>query len=200
MNDTPGKIVRAIFQPMNRTITVPAGTPLLDALRTAGVAIESICGGKGTCKKCRVVLTKGKCATRVQTGGKRLTAEEEKTGYYLACQVRITDDCEFTIPVESRIDSPKILLASTIKIDAISPAILRYPVEIMPSTGSPFGMQSIRLAGYTGVRPYVPEAIYQALGASERASYRHTISCPFAAGNHRRGSHGKSPPPLRCCR
>jgi uncharacterized 2Fe-2S/4Fe-4S cluster protein (DUF4445 family) len=167
MSDTPGKNVRAIFQPMNRTITVPAGTPLLDALRTAGVGIESICGGKGTCKKCRVVLTKGNCVTQVQTGGKRLTAEEEKNGYYLACQVRITEDCEFTIPVESRIDSPKILLASTIKIDAISPAILRYPVEIMPSAGSPFGMQSIRLADYTGVRPNVPEPIYQALRASD---------------------------------
>lgn len=166
MSGTPGKNVRAIFQPMNRTITVPVGTPLLDALRTAGVAIESICGGKGTCKKCRVVLTKGNCATHVQAGGKRLSPEEEKTGYYLACQVRITEDCEFTIPVESRIDSPKILLASTIKIDAISPAIRRYPVEIMPSTGSPFGMQSIRLAGYTGVRPYVPEPIYQALRTS----------------------------------
>jgi uncharacterized 2Fe-2S/4Fe-4S cluster protein (DUF4445 family) len=166
MNAAPGNNVRAIFQPMNRTINVPAGTPLLDALRTAGVAIESICGGKGTCKKCKVVLTGGKCATEVQVGGKRLTAEEEEQGYYLACQVRITEDCEFTIPVESRIDSPQILLSSTIKIDVISPAILRYPVEISPSTGSPSGLQSIRLAGYNGVRPYVPEGMYQALRAS----------------------------------
>jgi uncharacterized 2Fe-2S/4Fe-4S cluster protein (DUF4445 family) len=167
MNDVPGKTVRAIFQPMNRTITVPPETPLMDALRTAGVAIESICGGKGTCRKCKVVLTKGKCATEIQTGGKRLTAEEEANGYYLACQVLITEDCEFTIPVESRIDSPKILLASTIKIDVISPAVVRYPVEIMPSLASPSGMQSIRLAGYTGVRPYVPEAMYQALCAPD---------------------------------
>jgi uncharacterized 2Fe-2S/4Fe-4S cluster protein (DUF4445 family) len=168
MSDTPGKnvdghSVRAIFQPMNRTTSVPAGTPLLDALRTAGVAIESICGGKGTCRKCRVVLTKGNCVSEVQVGGKRLTVEEEEKGYYLACQVRITEDCEFTIPVESRIDSPQILLSSTIKIDVLAPAILRYPLEILPSTGSPSGMQSIRLAGYTGVRPYVSEAMYQAL-------------------------------------
>ncbi|HEY3274155.1 MAG TPA: ASKHA domain-containing protein [Methanocella sp.] len=170
MNDQPGKIilkdsrkeVLAIFQPMNRTITVPAGTPLLDALRSASVAIESICGGKGTCKKCKVALTKGTCETFIQTGGKRLTAEEEKAGYYLACQVRITEDCEFTIPVESRIDSPKILLSSTIKIDTISPAVVRYPVETQTSLP---GMPSIRLAGYAGVRPYVPEGIYKALQA-----------------------------------
>jgi uncharacterized 2Fe-2S/4Fe-4S cluster protein (DUF4445 family) len=168
MSGTPGKNVggpgvRAIFQPMNRTITVPAGTPLLDALRTAGVAIESICGGKGTCKKCRVVLTKGKCVTQVQTGGKRLTAEEEAQGYYLACQVRISEDCEFTIPVESRIDSPQILLSSTIKIDTIAPAVVRYPVEALPSAGSFCGMQSIRLVGYQGVRPYVPAGMLKVL-------------------------------------
>ena len=92
---------------MNRTLTVPAGTPLPDAMRTVGVAIESICGGKGTCKKCRVILTKGNCKVVTQSGGKRLTAEEEKNGYYMACQVHITEDCEFTIPVESRIDSPR---------------------------------------------------------------------------------------------
>jgi uncharacterized 2Fe-2S/4Fe-4S cluster protein (DUF4445 family) len=69
MNEKPGIMARAIFQPMNRTITVPSGTPLLDALRSAGVAIESICGGKGTCRKCKVALTKGTCETHIQTGG-----------------------------------------------------------------------------------------------------------------------------------
>jgi len=148
---------------MNRVLTVPVGTPLLDALRTAGVAIESICGGKGICRKCRVILIKGECGMDVQIGSKRLTAEEEAQGYYMACQVRITEDCEFTIPVEARIDAPKILISSTIKIDAISPSILRYPVEVL----SAYGLRSIRLAGYTGMRPFVPENIYQALNGSD---------------------------------
>jgi uncharacterized 2Fe-2S/4Fe-4S cluster protein (DUF4445 family) len=56
--------------------------------------------------------------------------------------------------------------SSTIKIDSISPAVWRYPVEILPAPASPFGMQSIRLAGYAGVRPYVADAMYRALGIS----------------------------------
>lgn len=160
MDVPPEKEVRVIFQPMNRTLTVPAGTPLLDALRASGIAIENICGGKGVCKKCRVFLTKGRCEKAVQIGGKSLIAEEEEKGYYLVCQVKATEDCEFTIPVESRIDSPKILISSTVKIDAVSPSIVRYPVEVSPS---PFGLGSVRLAGYAGVRPYVPEKINQAL-------------------------------------
>ncbi len=160
MDSMPEREARVVFQPMNRVLTVPSGTPLLEALRAAGVAIESICGGKGICKKCRVILTKGKCEKAVQIGGKELAPEEEAKGYYLACQVRVTGDCEFTIPIESRIDSPKILIASTVNIDNVSPSVVRYPVEV---TSSPFGLASIRLAGYTGMRPYVPEKIYRAL-------------------------------------
>jgi uncharacterized 2Fe-2S/4Fe-4S cluster protein (DUF4445 family) len=158
---------RVIFQPMNRTLTVPEGTPLPDAMRTIGISIEAVCGGKGTCKKCRVLLTKGTCTVDAQIGGKRLAAEDEAKGHYLACQVRVTDDCEFTIPVESRIDSPKILISSSVKIDAVSPSVVRYPVEVLPSTGSPFGLKSIRLAGYTGVRPFVPEKIDKILRGSD---------------------------------
>lgn len=167
MHYAPQKEARVIFQPMNRSLTVPAGTPLPDALREAGVVVEAICGGKGTCRKCRVILARGNCTVDAQIGGKRLSAEEEKKGFYLACQVRLTEDCEFIIPVESRIDSPQILLSSTMKIDPISPAIIRYPIETMHSTGSQFGMRSIRLAGYAGVRPLVSEKNYQELRASD---------------------------------
>ena len=44
--------VRVIFQPMNRVLTVPEDTPLFAAIGMAGIAIEGICGGKGTCGKC----------------------------------------------------------------------------------------------------------------------------------------------------
>ncbi|CAJ35415.1 predicted corrinoid activation/regeneration protein [Methanocella arvoryzae MRE50] len=163
----PEREARVIFQPMNRVLTVPGGTLLLDAMRTAGLAIESVCGGKGTCRKCRVILTRGKCKVDARIGGKRLTAAEEAKGYYMACQVRVVEDCEFTIPVESRIDSPQILLSATVKIDRVNPAVVRYPVETMPSIGPLPGMQSIRLTGYTGARPHVPDTVYQQLRAPD---------------------------------
>ncbi len=42
------------FQPSGRRGSAAAGTDLLSVARGLGVEIESICGGKGTCKKCRV--------------------------------------------------------------------------------------------------------------------------------------------------
>jgi len=158
--------VRVFFQPMNRTVVVPRGTPLLDALRQAGVAIESICGGKGLCRKCKVILTRGTCAMAAQPGAHPLSPEDAAQGYYYACQVALTADAEFTIPVESRIDAPQILLSSEMKIDCIAPAVMRYRVEISPSDGLPFASPSIRLAGYAGERPRVSDAVYRALRAA----------------------------------
>jgi uncharacterized 2Fe-2S/4Fe-4S cluster protein (DUF4445 family) len=158
--------VRVYFQPMNKTVLVPRDTPLLDALRQAGVAIESICGGKGLCRKCKVILTRGTCAMSPQPGARPLSPEEVAQGYCYACQATLTADAEFTIPVESRIDAPKILLSSEIKIGRIAPAVMRYRVEISPSEGLPFASPSIRLAGYGGERPIMSDAVFQFLRAA----------------------------------
>jgi uncharacterized 2Fe-2S/4Fe-4S cluster protein (DUF4445 family) len=155
--------VRVFFQPMNRMVLVSQGTPLLDALRRAGVAIESICGGKGLCRKCKVILTSGTCTISAQPGAHPLPPEDAAHGYCYACQVTLTADAEFTIPVESRIDTPQILLSSEIKIGRIAPAVRRYRVEISLSDGLPFASPSIRLAGYAGERPVMSDAVYQAL-------------------------------------
>jgi uncharacterized 2Fe-2S/4Fe-4S cluster protein (DUF4445 family) len=158
--------LRVIFQPMNKVLTVPVGTLLLDALRTAGVAIESVCGGKGLCRKCRVILTKGTCTSLPQMEASHLTPEEVAQGYYCACQVTLTEDAEFTIPVESRIDSPRILLSADMKIETISPCVRRYRVDILPSDGLPGASFSIRLAGYSGARPRVRDSLYRTFHAS----------------------------------
>ena len=157
------QIVRVIIQPMNRVLTVPQGTPMLAALRDAGIHIESICGGKGLCRKCRVILTVGRCESLPQTGAHRMSPEEQAQGHYFACQIRITSDCEFTIPIESRIDSPQILLSSQMEIDEILPAIIRYRIESSGSPDTPSSKRSLRLSGYSGPRPAVSEKIYEAL-------------------------------------
>ena len=38
---------------------MPAGTPVFDAASWNGIAIDSTCGGHGTCKKCKVRVVEG---------------------------------------------------------------------------------------------------------------------------------------------
>ncbi len=75
----------------------------------------------------------------------------------------MTADAEFTIPVESRIDSPQILITVPAANGSPDPAVARYRVEISPSDGLPFASQSIRFAGYTGLRPSMTDEQYHAL-------------------------------------
>ena len=46
--------VDLVFEPGSRRVRVPHGVTLFDAASWNGIAIDSTCGGHGTCKKCKV--------------------------------------------------------------------------------------------------------------------------------------------------
>ena len=51
--------VRLRFLPDGAEVRVPSGTPVFDAASWNGIAIDSTCGGHGTCKKCKVRVGEG---------------------------------------------------------------------------------------------------------------------------------------------
>lgn len=88
------------FLPDNKSIEVNKDTSVLSAAVSAGVYINSICGGEGVCGRCKVRVKKGKVFTQ-QTG--ILTLDEKRQGLYLACLTTVQSDLEIEIPVESRL-------------------------------------------------------------------------------------------------
>ena len=50
--------VRLRFVPEGGEVRVPSGTPIFDAASWNGIAIDSTCGGHGTCKKCKVRISR----------------------------------------------------------------------------------------------------------------------------------------------
>jgi len=78
------------FEPDGRRVAIHAGATLLQAAGQAGIILNSVCGGRGTCQKCAVVL---------EPDGRQV----------LACQYRITSDLVVTIPDESRFFEQRIL-------------------------------------------------------------------------------------------
>ena len=97
------------FMPDGKTIEVDAGTTLMEAAEKAGVYINSLCGGKGVCGKCRVQVTDGKVLADKHSIG-FLSKEELNEGYVLACQTRVTSDMEVVIPPESRLEEEQIMV------------------------------------------------------------------------------------------
>jgi len=153
--------VKVIFNPMDKMVEVERGTILLDAIREAGINIRSICGGDGECGTCKVILNKGE-VSHISTKYKDwLSPQEISEGYYLACQIRILSDSEFTIPVESRITSPKILLSSEMTIDKLDPESKKYLATLLPAQSGEH--RQIRLHNYSGPSPKVSDDVYDKL-------------------------------------
>ena len=93
------------FYPDNKTIEVEKGKNILSAAISAGVYINSSCGGDGVCGRCKVILKKGQVLAQ-PTG--RISLEERKKGIHLACLTTIQSDLEIEIPPESRLDLEKL--------------------------------------------------------------------------------------------
>ncbi len=75
---------RVTFLPEGWSTRVPDGATILDAANWAGLPIDSVCGGRGTCGKCRVTVTARRGAMA--------------TGSVLACRTAIQSDCTVEIP------------------------------------------------------------------------------------------------------
>src|ERR1700679_1475829 len=48
-----------VFTPSGKRGNFPVGTPLLQAARSLGVDIDSVCGGRGLCGRCQVLVAEG---------------------------------------------------------------------------------------------------------------------------------------------
>ena len=48
-----------VFTPSGKRGRFPIGTPVLTAARQLGVDIDSVCGGRGICGRCKVLLSEG---------------------------------------------------------------------------------------------------------------------------------------------
>jgi len=97
---------RILFYPWEKEVIVPSGTDLLTAAMRAGVHIYNSCGGEGVCGRCKVIVKKGEVLTEA-TG--RLSPEERKRGYVLACRTICKGTMEIEVPPESRLEGLEIL-------------------------------------------------------------------------------------------
>jgi uncharacterized 2Fe-2S/4Fe-4S cluster protein (DUF4445 family) len=93
------------FLPMGVEVDVDRGMNILDAASEAGVDINSSCGGKGTCHKCKV-LVEGASETQSSEGIDTIPFAE---GYRLACQTRVMGDLSVFVSEEARVGAHKIL-------------------------------------------------------------------------------------------
>ena len=85
------------FRPDGPQVRVPPGVTLFDAASWNGVAIDSTCGGHGTCKKCKVrVLTGSAPVSEIDV--RAFSPDELRAGWRLACRAVAETDLEIEVP------------------------------------------------------------------------------------------------------
>ena len=89
------------FQPLGRRDKFQSGRSVLDCARALGIGISSVCGGKGTCGKCRVQLVTGAASKPRDREIAAFSPEQLSSGWRLACQCLPSGDCVIHVPVES---------------------------------------------------------------------------------------------------
>lgn len=85
------------FQPHNKVTRVPAGMTIFNAASWIGLPIDSTCGARGTCGKCKVRLLQGQDGTTA-ADRQTFTEEELAAGWRLSCRTQLHQDTVCEVP------------------------------------------------------------------------------------------------------
>jgi uncharacterized 2Fe-2S/4Fe-4S cluster protein (DUF4445 family) len=111
------KDARVVFTPSGKRGSFPPGTPVLDAARSLGVDVDSVCGGRGLCGRCQVTCAEGDFTKHaihslaenltpigdVETRySRRRKLKPLAEGRRLSCQAQIQGDLVIDVPAESQ--------------------------------------------------------------------------------------------------
>ncbi len=147
---------------------VPAGTTLFDAASWNGVAIDSTCGGHGTCKKCKVRVSAG--AVLVSAVDPRAFSPDElRAGWRLACRAEAREDVVVAVPpLQTR---PKAALVGVGRHVILRPAVQKRYLELSePTLEDQLSDLERVLAAMDDLELQVPLELARGLGRTLRAS------------------------------
>jgi uncharacterized 2Fe-2S/4Fe-4S cluster protein (DUF4445 family) len=123
--------VRLHFAPADREVRVPPGVSVFEAASWNGIAIDSTCGGHGTCKKCKVRLLSGEAPVN-PLDERAFDPEQLASGWRLACLVSTHEDLDVEVP--PLVTRPKAATVGAGRQVILRPAIQKRYVELAEPT------------------------------------------------------------------
>ena len=104
-----------VFMPSGKRGHFPRGTAVLDAARSLGVDIDSVCGGRAICGRCQVEVAEGDFAKHgINSKSDNVSPRGEAEGRYderrglgearrLSCQAKVEEDVVIDVPESSQV-------------------------------------------------------------------------------------------------
>jgi uncharacterized 2Fe-2S/4Fe-4S cluster protein (DUF4445 family) len=144
--------VRVVFTPSGRRGSFAEGTSVLDAARALGVDLDSVCGGRGICGRCQIVVSEGEFAKHAMSSRRdhltpfsapeelyketRGLADERRLG----CHARMTGDLVVDVPPESQLHKQVVRKEADNRPIEVDPVVRLHYVDVeRPELGSTGG-------------------------------------------------------------
>jgi uncharacterized 2Fe-2S/4Fe-4S cluster protein (DUF4445 family) len=149
-SDKPDALV--VFMPSGRRGRFAIGTPLLQAARSLGVDIDSVCGGRGICGRCQIDLAEGEFAKLGVTSKiehlsgfgaiEKRYAEKRglAPGRRLSCSTLLYGDAVIDVPSESQVHKQVVRKRAEMRAIELDPVVRLHYVEVAePDMHDPAG-------------------------------------------------------------
>src|SRR5258705_852217 len=141
-----------VFTPSGKRGRFPIGTPLLQAARALGVDVDSVCGGRGICGRCQVLIAEGEFAKHgVRSGAHSVTPLSEaemryarrqplKPAHRLSCSTLVQGDVVVDVPSSSQVHRQVVRKDADAREFKLNPVIRLHYVEVQqPDMQDPSG-------------------------------------------------------------
>ena len=128
------KNIKIEVEPIGKRFFLDKPTNGLKAIINTGIGIKTVCGGKGTCGKCRIVILNGKVNPPNEQEQKILGTDEIAHGVRLACQQIFDKDLSIYIPASSLSEEQKLQVAGIEKKVKIDPVCRKYFIKLKKAT------------------------------------------------------------------
>ena len=143
---------QVIFTPSGRRGRFEPGTTVLDAARSLGVDLDSVCGGRGLCGRCQVVPAEGSFPKHgIESSDGHLSprgadeAEYDRlrglaAGRRLGCRAHVAGDVLVDVPPESQVHRQVVRKGVPVRDFVIDPVVTLHEVEVeRPDLAKPGG-------------------------------------------------------------
>ena len=131
-----------VFMPSGKRGRFPRGTPVLDAARSLGVDVDSVCGGRAICGRCQVEVAEGDFAkhginsttANVSPAGDTEDRYHERRGLAegrrLSCQAKLEADVVIDVPASSQVHHQVVRKPHEDHDITIDPVVRAYFVDV----------------------------------------------------------------------
>jgi len=147
-----GRDPLVVFVPSGKRGRFPVGTPLLQAARALGVDVDSVCGGRGICGRCQVLIAEGEFAKHgVRSGAASVSPVGEvelryasrrglTTGHRLSCSTLVQGDVVVDVPSSSQVHRQVVRKDADAREIELNPVVRLHYVEVQePDMQDPSG-------------------------------------------------------------